>query len=120
MPPDKVFHYEVEFPVIAKEKLDYYDARFNEIPSDVLKAAALVVQENIDSDSQKNIAKYFAKRGRQAWIHEVGHHMFGMWFRNKLRHENLKDDRLPAKNWDDYYVAVIEYALGLRDEPSRD
>lgn len=56
------------------------------------------------------------------------HHGFGTGIRNLLRNEEygagIKDDELPAapyedgethKNWDDYYVAAIEAAAGLRD-----
>lgn len=58
---------------------------------------------------------------------QSAHHFFGMHFRNHLRDPErgagILDDDLPEapyengqthKNWDDYYVAVIEAAAGLR------
>lgn len=42
----------------------------------------------------------------------IPHHMFfGMAIRNKLR-EVVRDDDLPTGNWDDYYVAAFEEAIG--------
>ncbi len=53
------------------------------------------------------------------WIHNqtLGHHWFGMQFRNVLRDGDLLDGVLPSGNWDDYYVQVLEIAIGVRPRP---
>jgi hypothetical protein len=40
-----------------------------------------------------------------------------MGVRNALRKYGLKDDLLPEGNWDDYYVPVVEVAVGVREMP---
>lgn len=43
------------------------------------------------------------------------HHGWGTNIRNSLRDNVCRDDELPSKNWDDYYVQLVEVACGLRN-----
>ncbi len=64
------------------------------------------------SSDRRNLIKAYSGDG---W---VGEHFFGgMSIRNLLRRAGLKDDRLPDKNWDDYYRIVVRRALGIDPEP---
>jgi hypothetical protein len=48
----------------------------------------------------------------------IPHHFgWGMYMRNLLREHGLLDSMLPegSNTWDDYYVELIEIALGFKD-----
>lgn len=107
-------------PDLTSEKA-YYDERLKEIPPDVLTRAVDVIRQKVRKDDQERIRADFGRFGEHDWIHQggMGHHGGGMWIRNRLREEGLTDDLLPGNNWDDYYVQVIEVALGLRPEGIR-
>lgn len=47
------------------------------------------------------------------WI-GLFHHFGGMQVRNILRQNGFKDDETPDKNLDDYYIQLLQYALGIR------
>lgn len=92
-----------------------WDAKFHTIPKDVLATAVKIIQDNLSDAVKKEVTARFNKHGSHFWIFpDMGHFGFGMGVRNLLRENGLKDNLLPDKNWDDYYVAVIEYALGLK------
>lgn len=68
------------------------------------------------SDVVDEIKRAYTQHGRHNWIHseDFGHFQWGMGCRNALRTAGFKDDQLPQHNWDDYYVQVVEAAVGLR------
>lgn len=91
----------------------YYDNKFNEIPKDVLEKAIKIVQDEYPDEQKKEILGLIADKGLVEWALEF--HMFwGMGVRNLLRGKGLKDDLLPDQNWDDYYIQVVEAAVGAR------
>lgn len=125
-----------------EERLPYYAARFAEIPPDIRAKAIDALKyfnEKIAPEETERVKKLFEQYGLIEWFwhleddaiaayeKEEGHkpqfwispHMgIGMSIRNLLRSEGLSDESLPNKNWDDYYVPVLEAALGFREVPA--
>lgn len=121
----------------------YFDKRFLEIPSDWLSRAVPVVAlwfSKIGEKEQKEVLRHYlkcyGKHGPHEWFHHLSddaakkweeenpgkpripyspHMGVGMGFRNHLREQGMIDgDGCPIPNWDDYYIAYLEFALGLR------
>lgn len=100
------------------EDKQYFDEKFNEIPQEVLEKASAFLIGYIPAGEQILIIEEIKEKGLMDWA--IPHHSFwGMSIRNNLREAGLTDDLLPDKNWDDYYIQVIEYALGLRKKCQR-
>lgn len=101
-----------------EELLVYFEEKYNEIPPDVLEKAIKILQDHLLEKDRQVIRDLYKKHGPHMWMREVndgfGHFSFGMAIRNCLRQEGLTDELLPDKNWDDYYISVIEKSLGLR------
>lgn len=53
------------------------------------------------------------KKDPDTWWASV-HFSWGMSIRNRLRDNVCLDEELPSKNWDDYYVRLVEMACGLK------
>lgn len=100
------------------EDKQYFDDKFNEIPQEVLEKASAFLIGFIPAGEQLLIIDEAKEEGLIEWA--VSNHTFwGMSIRNNLREAGLTDDMLPDKNWDDYYIQVIEYSLGLRKKCQR-
>lgn len=84
---------------------DYKNDKFDEIPEDI-KEKGKIYLEKLFAGNEREIKNYMT------W--PMFHFRGGMAVRNLLRENVCLDDRLPDKNWDDYYIPLMEYALGLR------
>lgn len=96
-------------------EIDYFNNKFSEIPPSVLKRATDVISL-FPKEVKADITAAFEEFGPMEWVHKaptLGHFFWGMGVRNMLRDAGLSDDLLPDGNWDDYYIQVIEYTLGL-------
>jgi hypothetical protein len=94
----------------------YYDNKLAEIPKDFLDEVIEFLQKVIfvEEEEKKEIREAFISEGEIKWALE--HHFgWGMEMRNILRANGFMDNKLPDNNWDDYYIQVIELALGLRE-----
>lgn len=90
----------------------YYKEKFLEIPATLREEAATFLAVHLDQLTKDLIIEAWQREGSK-WC--TPFHMFwGMSIRNNLRNAGWTDDQLPDGNWDDYYVSLIEYALGLR------
>lgn len=90
----------------------YHKEKFLEIPEDVRERGADVLRDILDEQTRELIFEEW-RRERDDWC--VPYHFYwGMAIRNALRDAGLFDDRLPDKNWDDYYIPLVEYAIGIR------
>jgi len=94
----------------------YSDRKLAEMPRDVLEKAVAILKAEIPASTLALVKSEIRKRPLD-WIAPV-HFGWGMTVRNLLRNKGLRDDLLPDKNWDDYYAAVIEIAVGERDMPA--
>jgi hypothetical protein len=103
-----------------KNLLEYFDKQYNEIAKDVLEDAVECLQESLSEEEKRDIIARYNLYGKYDWVYhrvnnDMGFHFSsGMRIRNILRRYGLADNMLPCGNWDDYYVQVIEKALGLR------
>lgn len=59
------------------------------------------------------IKELHAKDPRTWWA--LAHHGWGTRVRNFLRDKVCRDEELPSKNWDDYYIQIVEIACGCRE-----
>lgn len=92
----------------------YHKQKFLEIPEDIREEGAIFLSNYIDQDIKNDILKAQQREGSQwAFPH---HHLWGMFIRNALRRAGFNDERLPDQNWDDYYIPLIEYAIGIRTQ----
>lgn len=90
----------------------YHDDRFSELPEWIIEKSKLVLLDAIRPEEREIIKKEIDDNGC-VWCSQY-HFGWGMSVRNLLREKVCKDDELPIQNWDDYYVTLIEYAVGKR------
>jgi hypothetical protein len=104
-----------------KEFKEHHDKCWQQLPLEDKKKLVKYLQDTMDPEFFNDVRGLHAKNPID-WM--TPFHMFsGMAMRNHLR-GCMKDGELPAvdygdgesySNWDDYYVAVIEAAAGVRD-----
>ncbi|HEY0006207.1 MAG TPA: hypothetical protein VGB17_15615 [Pyrinomonadaceae bacterium] len=114
----------------AQKREECRARRLAEMPPDVLKRAIAFIRSELPEEVKEDIRRLHAEYGED-WIGEMsvlelpggkgriprGHFEWGMRVRNALRNHGLSDDLLLNLNWDDYYVQVVEIAVGLRPNP---
>ena len=101
---------------------DFVESRissYRRLSADVKKRSVAAMREAIPDGAEKDAIRELIDADPDGWIWE--HHFFmGMQARNALRRAGVKDDELPPsisdcnkgdRNWDDYYVGVMEVAL---------
>jgi hypothetical protein len=98
---------------------EYFDSKYRELPVEVISKAVSTFKKVLEKEPEleKRMREVIQRRGSIFWIDEfpMFHFGVGMFLRNKLRENGLTDEVLPDKNWDDYYIQVLEAALGFRD-----
>ena len=88
------------------DNLDYIIPALD--PEIKVKAIA-VLRQDLPDDSKIEIRN--AMQESDMWY--VSHHFYwGMAIRNLLRDKVCLDDKLPTRNWDDYYIECVEAAVG--------
>ena len=82
------------------------------LPPELMRQAINRLREdpNFTIESRELVELY--EENRTGWYIPF-HFSWGVSVRNWLR-ESISDDMLPTGNWDDYYVEVIECAIGVR------
>lgn len=95
----------------------YYDEKLAEIPEDFLNKVINFIQNDFGKDKEmvEEIKAAYEEKGPIEWAIPA-HHDWGMHIRNVFRSQGFTDDNLPDNNWDDYYIQVIELALGMREK----
>jgi len=93
----------------------YKDEKLKEMDPLLLDNAVKFLSRELPEDAKQEIREMHEKDP----LHWSGpyHFSWGMGVRNALRKYGLKDDLLPEGNWDDYYVPVVEVAVGVREMP---
>ncbi|MBZ4649269.1 hypothetical protein [Thermosipho sp. (in: thermotogales)] len=94
---------------------EYFEKKLKEIPKNVLEKAVKFLKDNIPNDAKEYYIEMYNKNKHLIDWFLLEHFRSGMTIRNMLRKDaNLSDYLLPDKNWDDYYIQVLEIALGIR------
>jgi len=90
----------------------YHDDRFAELPDWIIEKSKEALLYNISQEDVDQIRKEIDEVG-VLWCTPY-HSWWGMKIRNLLRDKVCRDSELPVQNWDDYYVTLVEYAVGKR------
>jgi hypothetical protein len=91
----------------------HHDAEWDRLPDEIKHKAINFLQRYIPDD-QKSSLLHMYEKGPIDWASQF-HFFGGIQIRNALRANVCFDDKLPSKQWDDYYLACIEVALGVRE-----
>lgn len=95
-----------------QEFYDFHTERLGELPRKIRDKAVRIVLEVLEDNDIAEIEEA-ANKNKLSWSSPYHFH-WGMWMRNQLRKGGILDDALPSKNWDDYYIPIVELALGIR------
>jgi len=94
---------------------EYHTKKLGEIPKDFLKESVEYLRDIfIKENATQSILDAYNQDNETWWVES--HHFWGMGIRNLLRDGGFLDDQLPDKNWDDYYIPVVELAVGIRED----
>lgn len=91
----------------------FHEMQIRELPQWILNKGVLVLRDTLTLNSAMYIREAHKEDPKTWWAES--HFYWGMTIRNLLREKVCLDDELPSKNWDDYYVALIEIAVGVRE-----
>ena len=95
-----------------KDFKKFNDEKLAEIPLNVLDKAVNHFKQILSQGEKDEMLEDYQEAGVE-WF-TPNHFGYGMYLRNELRKIGLTDDLLPDQNWDDYYIPVLEVALGIR------
>jgi len=101
--------------LVIRSGKEYFDKKLNEIPRDVLEGVVNFLKTELSEEAKAEIRRAYSE-DPEHWITRY-HFGWGMGVRNSLRDAGFKDERLPDRNWDDYYFQLIDIAVGVRDMP---
>ena len=92
-----------------EEKWDELDAVFK-------SAAVAMLQKELPKRTKLDILKMYNQHGKLVWVtEEMLHFSWGMAVRNLLRDKGFLDCMTKTGNLDDYYIQLVEAAIGVRD-----
>lgn len=96
-----------------KETIGYKLSLYlSECPSWVIERGINAIRKALGPDDIYLIKQDYENDPETWWT--THHHGWGTGIRNYLRKHVCLDNVLPTGNWDDYYIQIIELALGLR------
>lgn len=104
-------------PVSAPEDDDIaekLDAFLQELPQEIVERGVAHIKSKLNPEIVRDITSAWKADPKTWWA--AWHHGWGTGVRNDLRDNVCRDDELPSGNWDDYYVQLVEIAVGVRDE----
>ena len=90
---------------------EFHEEKLAELPRDLVLRGVSALHEYSFEFFTESIKLY--EENPDDWMVPYHFHT-GMHIRNTLR-KQVKDSELPSGNWDDYYVAVLEIAMGVRE-----
>ena len=100
------------YPLSDTEFVAFCEERFAELSNDIIIKSENAIKNVLRKEDIKEIQKAIEKSPMH-WASQY-HFNFGMKIRNLLRDKICLDGDLPSGNWDDYYVYLIECAVGMR------
>jgi len=91
-------------------------ARFAEIPKAVKWKAIRAIRKALPDDVRDALVRRIREEGTARWWLRFGggHFVWGMCARNVIREAGVTDDMFRTGNLDDYYVPIVEAAVGER------
>ena len=92
----------------------YFDEKFDEIPTEIKEDAIEYLKKRLSVEDVESLRALRSESGESSWS-SAFHFGWGMGIRNELRNNVCSDDKLPDKNWDDYYVQLIDVVIGVRE-----
>jgi|GEM_PF-3059140 len=99
--------------VSSTDDISYFlDISLMELDIHIIAEGVNHLRKILDSDTVQQIKMKHEKDPKNWWAFH--HHGWGTAIRNSLRDNVCLDDKLPSKNWDDYYIQLVELACGLR------
>ncbi len=98
---------------------DYLEQKLYEIPPDMLEGSVDLLRNALPESLKEFLRKAYHSRKPNEWWFSPYHFSLGMSMRNALRDAGFLDRKLPDKNWDDYYVKVLEIAIGVKENPMK-
>lgn len=96
---------------VGESLSDYHTRKWGELDPKIRERAVLLLKAEI-APSCLDEWRELMKADPEHWA-AAHHFMAGMSFRNLLR-KRIVDRELPTGNWDDYWVAALEAAVGIR------
>lgn len=93
---------------------EYFNQKLAEMPKDFLEGSVNFLKGYLPENVKQSIIEVYEEFGLIDWIGN-NHHGWGTGIRNALRDAGFLDDQLPNENWDDYYIQVVELAVGIRE-----
>lgn len=91
---------------------NYHDIKLNELSEEIVSKSVESLSTYILPEDKLKIVEEYTKDQETWWA--LYHHGWGTAIRNHLRDTVCLDDRLPDKNWDDYYIPLVEIVCGIR------
>jgi hypothetical protein len=94
----------------------FHEDRWDELDMAFKSGAVAMLQAEFPAKVKRQVLKSYRKHGKLEWIHaEMQHFGWGMAVRNLLRDKGFLDNMTKTGNLDDYYVQLVEAAVGARD-----
>jgi hypothetical protein len=87
------------------------------LPRDFVLKAASALNFDLEEQTRQRVYDEWLVTGGSWWI--PYHFEWGMAIRNRLRSLVCPDEQIPVtqdfQNWDNFYVPLVELAVGIRD-----
>ncbi len=83
----------------------------NDLPDWIVEKSVTYLK-TLPDKAQEQLKQAYHELPKDSFIGMI-HFGWGMACRNNLRKHVCLDDQLPSKNWDDYYIELLELALEL-------
>ena len=95
-----------------QEWIEINQKRWQEMPANLRERAVAFLQKELSSEDKDWLRNTMKEHGTLWWCEGCWHFGGGMCIRNLLRKGVCLDGELPSGNWDDYYIPVVEAAVG--------
>lgn len=92
--------------------IKFHDDKLKELSQEITEKSVIYLKSILTEDSVKTIVQEWSHNPETWWA--MAHHGWGTSVRNSLRDNVCLDDKLPSGNWDDYYIPLVEIAVGVR------
>lgn len=93
--------------------------RFRAMPIELRRTAVDILRAEMPAESLAEVKRLHLTYDDEWFFVDDYHFVVGMAIRNALRTGGIPDADLPEfegyRNWDDYYIPVLEAAAGVRD-----
>lgn len=92
--------------------IKHHDEALKSLPRDLVLRVVKHIRSRMTLELADQI-RFDHEENQATWWAPI-HHTWGMSVRNSIRNNVAIDKVTPSNNWDDYYVPLIELAVGIR------